>query len=141
MLPFIMGSPTIKGTDNSLYGEDPAQSPYSTGFPVEYTYIPQEIRWNTEIKSISKGTQEHSTFVHDGKLYKTKDQPKTKQIKDKPKPPKKGHRDCLNIAALCRKWPYFTVPSTPKTPTLPRHCSIECLLAQSLSTTLPFPHR
>ena len=89
MLPCIMGSPTIKGTDNSLYGEDPAQSPYSTGFPVEYMYIPQEIRWNTEIKSISKGTQEHSTFVHDGKLYKTKDQPKTKQIKDKSKTIKK----------------------------------------------------
>ena len=45
-----MGSHTIKGADNGLYDEDPAQNPYSTGFPVKYMYIPQEIWWNMAIK-------------------------------------------------------------------------------------------
>ena len=39
-----------------------------------------------------------------------------------------GHR---NVAVLGQKWPYFTVPSTPKTPVSPRHCSIECSLTQA----------
>ena len=54
----IMGSHTIKGTDNGLYGEDPAQIPYSTGFPVQYMYIPQEIWLNIVMKiSIRKLTK------------------------------------------------------------------------------------
>ena len=36
-LPHLMGSHTIKGANNSLYGDDPVQNPYSTRFPVEYS--------------------------------------------------------------------------------------------------------
>ena len=46
----IMGSHTIKGTDNGFYGEDSMQNSYFPGFPVEYTYIPQEIQGNIAIK-------------------------------------------------------------------------------------------
>ena len=49
----VMGSHTIKGTDNGLYGEDPAQNLYFTGFPVEYTYISQTIRGNIVIKNLA----------------------------------------------------------------------------------------
>ena len=37
----------------SLYSEGPTQNPYSTGFPVEYTYIPQEVRWNMGFEKIN----------------------------------------------------------------------------------------
>ena len=61
---------------------------------------------------------------------------------DKSEQPETQGRDFLNIiAALCWKWPYFTVPSTPRKPASSKPCSIECSLAQSLSTTPPFPHR
>ena len=46
-------------------------------------------------------------------------------------PETQGHRDFLNVAALCQKWPYFSVPYTPKTPVSPRHWSIECSLTQA----------
>ena len=81
----IVGSLTIKGADNGLYGEDSAQNPYSTGFPVEYTYIPQEIWWNIAMKikihkSIPLLYMTADYIVHNSKLYKTKDQLKPKNL-------------------------------------------------------------
>ena len=70
----IMGSHTIKGADNSLYGEDHAQNPYSTGFPVEY--IPQEIQWNMAIKisinKLTKGTYTRAFHFCTGQQNKKK---------------------------------------------------------------------
>ena len=83
----IMGSHTSKGADNGLYGEDPGQNPYSTGLRA-YTYIPQEVRWNMEYgnqKSITKITQENSTFVHGQQITQITNQ----QLNKKNKPKKK----------------------------------------------------
>lgn len=73
----------MQGANSSLYSEDPVQTPYSTGFSVEYTYIPQEIWWNIAIEisiAVSKGTQEHSTLIHNSKQNKKAAKNQTKKI-------------------------------------------------------------
>ena len=75
-----MRSHTIKGADNGLYGEDPAQNPYSTGLPVEYTYIPQEIRWNIAIKiNNQKYTREFNFGTWQQVIQMTKQKPNKKK--------------------------------------------------------------